>query len=76
MAVAQLWARARLCGKALALHKVRIEVNPAGRLAKCLESSKIMQHLAALSLRPDGGRPTPAPRMAAEVETLFGHCGI
>ena len=75
LAVTQLWVQERLRDHTFALHRVRGAVNPADLMTKFLDGNKIAQHLAALSVHAETGRPESAPRMAAEVERFLARVG-
>ena len=75
LAVTQLWVQERLRGKTFTLRRVRGEFNPADLLTKYLDAAKITQHITALALRIEDGRPASAPRMAAEVEAFLAQVG-
>ena len=71
LAVAQLWVQEKVKNREILLHKVVGTENPADLLTKHLARPDVHKCLAKVGLRPEAGRPTSAPEVAAEVEAFL-----
>ena len=69
LAVGQLWVQELVRDEAVALYKVKGELNPADLLTKPLGRAALDAHLHHLRARREAGRAASAPAASAEVGT-------
>ena len=69
LAVGQLWVQELVRDEAVALYKVKGELNPADLLTKPLGRAALDAHLHHLRARREAGRAASAPAASAEVDT-------